>query len=56
MAKKTVLKLLLSKWGILSVDMQKAMVSDQGIVKADETVEFADNATAVEGEIVEEVA
>ncbi|NJO00329.1 MAG: recombinase RecT [Bacteroidia bacterium] len=29
MALKTVIKLLLSKWGILSVDMQKAMKEDQ---------------------------
>ncbi len=32
MAKKTVLKLLLSKWGILSVQMQKAMEVDQAVI------------------------
>ena len=32
MAMKTVLKLLLSKYGILSVEMQKAIVADQAIV------------------------
>ena len=29
MALKTVIKLLLSKWGILSVDMQRAIQDDQ---------------------------
>lgn len=33
MAKKTVIKLLLSKWGILSIDMQKAVEFDQAVVK-----------------------
>ena len=31
MAKKTVLKLLLSKWGILSIDMQRAIQDDQKV-------------------------
>jgi recombination protein RecT len=33
MGLKTVLKQLLSKWGILSVEMQRAIQSDQGIIK-----------------------
>lgn len=45
MAKKTVVKLLLSKFGPLSVEMQKAQVIDQSIVKDSDTleVEYADN-------------
>ena len=35
MCLKTVLKLLLSKYGILSVEMQRAIKFDQGIVKGD---------------------
>ena len=31
MAKKTVIKLLLSRWGILSIDMQKAITDDQKV-------------------------
>lgn len=42
MALKTVIKLLLSKWGILSVDMQKAMVADQKVFNGDVT-EYTDN-------------
>ena len=33
MAKKTVLKLLLSKFGILSIEMQTAQKVDQAIIK-----------------------
>jgi len=45
MGKKTVLKNMLSKWGILSIEMQKAMVADQGIIKDAETedIEYTDN-------------
>ncbi|HET9146154.1 MAG TPA: recombinase RecT [Sphingomicrobium sp.] len=34
MAKKTVIKLLLSKFGVLSIDMQKALKVDQAVVDA----------------------
>lgn len=43
MAKKTVLKLLLSKFGILSIEMQKAIQTDQAIVHEGERLEFADS-------------
>ena len=33
MAKKTVLKMLLSKFGILSIEMQRAQTFDQAIIK-----------------------
>jgi recombination protein RecT len=44
MALKTVIKLLLSKYGILSVDMQTAITVDQSIIKDAETmdVEYVD--------------
>lgn len=34
MAQKTVLKQLLSHWGILSIDMQKAIAADQAVVRS----------------------
>lgn len=37
MAKKTVLKNTLSKWGILSIEMQKAVIADQAVIKDMET-------------------
>ena len=45
MASKTVLKALLSKWGILSTEMQNAIRFDQGVVKSVETqeIEYLDN-------------
>jgi len=50
MAKKTVIKLLLSKFGIMSIEMQKAVQVDQAIVKADGELEYVDNANAIDTE------
>lgn len=46
MALKTVVKLLLSKWGVLSIEMQKAVTFDQGVVldhAGREVVTYPDN-------------
>ena len=43
MAKKTVLKQLLSKWGILSIDVQKAIQDDQKVYEASGEGTYADN-------------
>lgn len=43
MALKTVAKLGLSKYGILSVEMQKAIESDQAIITSDDKIEYPDN-------------
>ena len=51
MALKTVAKLGLSKYGVLSIEMQKAIESDQAIIKEDGTLEYSDN----ENEVVERV-
>jgi len=37
------LRQLLSKWGIMSVDMQKAYASDQAVIREDGTPEYVDN-------------
>jgi len=42
MAEKTILKRLLSKYGIMSVELQKAVVSDQAAINED-SVEYVDN-------------
>lgn len=44
MAKKTCLKLLLSKYGILSIEMQRAQTFDQAVVKNDLIEEDIDDA------------
>lgn len=41
MALKTVIKSLLSHWGIMSIEMQRALVSDQGVRKSLDTDEVA---------------
>lgn len=46
MASKTVLKLLLSKYGILSIDMQKAITSDQAIIDENGNEKYPDNEIA----------
>ena len=43
MAKKTVLKLLLSKWGILSIDMQRAIQDDQKVYDDGGNSNYSDN-------------
>lgn len=43
MAMKTVIKLLLSKWGILSVEMQKAIQDDQKVYDEDGDESYGDN-------------
>ena len=50
MAKKTVLKQLLSKWGILSIDtqMQRAIEDDQKVYDANGNGEYLDNPTNIE--------
>lgn len=66
MAKKTVLKLLLSKFGILSIEMQRAQTFDQSSIKSDLTVtdvddaeiEYVDNASQMEARkaLIEDVS
>lgn len=46
MALKTVLKALLSKWGILSVEMRQAIEHDQAVVDTDGTPVYVDNQPA----------
>lgn len=43
MAKKTLLKQLLSKWGILSIELQEAIIKDQSVIKEDGTPIYVDN-------------
>ena len=42
MAQKTVLKNMLSKWGILSIEMQRANMADDRSVEFDETGNMVD--------------
>lgn len=51
MAKKTMIRQLIGKWGIMSVEMQQAFVSDQGVIDADGTVRYVDNPQTVDVEV-----
>ena len=42
MARKTLIKLLLSKWGVLSVEMQKAITTDQAVTLEGGAIEYPD--------------
>lgn len=48
MAKKTMIRQLLSKWGIMSVEMQEAFIKDQAEMKADGTYDYIDAKVATE--------
>lgn len=54
MAEKTVMKLLLNRFAPLSVEMTKAVESDQAVIRDIDKVEYIDNDTikTIEGEIV----
>ena len=54
MAYKTMLRQLISKWGIMSIDMQSALDSDMGVIKEDGTVDYVYNVTeeSVEDNVV----
>lgn len=53
MAYKTMLRQLISKWGIMSIDMQRAVDGDMATIKEDGTPEYVDN-EPVEEPTVEE--
>ena len=58
MAFKTMLRQLISKWGIMSIDMISAMESDMGVIREDGTVDYVDNDmddnVAAEAEFIEQ--
>ena len=53
MAKKTMLRQLISKWGIMSIEMQKAFEADMGEIKDNGQVEYIDNEQASQDNIQE---
>lgn len=59
MAKKTMLRQLISKYGVMSIDMQNAYESDMAVINEDGSKEYVDNedvtpnTTVVDAEIVD---
>lgn len=57
MAYKTMLRQLISKWGIMSIDMMSAMDADMAVINEDGTKSYVENepeADVIDAEIVEE--
>ena len=54
MAQKTVLRNLLSKWGILSIEMQKAILTDESDADEQE-VDIKDVTSDVESNVIEAI-
>lgn len=58
MAMKTMLRQLISKWGVMSIDMASAMEYDMAVINEDGTKTYVDNRpdpAFVEAEVVQEV-
>ena len=47
MAYKTMLRQLISKWGIMSIDMQQAVEKDMATINTDGTYEYVDNEESI---------
>lgn len=54
MAFKTLLRQLISKWGIMSIDMQTAYEGDMAVINEDGSKNYVDNVPDAEFEIVEQ--
>ena len=54
MAFKTLLRQLISKWGIMSIEMQTAYESDMAVINEDGSKDYVDNVPDAEFEIVEQ--
>ena len=52
MAFKTMLRQLISKWGIMSTELQNALVSDMAIIREDGNKEYVDNVEFEETPVV----
>ena len=53
MAYKTMLRQLISKWGVMSIDMQTALESDYAVINEDGTKSYVETEDVIEAEAVE---
>ena len=56
MAKKTMIRMLLSKWGIMSVEMQQAYINDMSVIDEDGTARYVDNQNTIEEQVHEDIS
>lgn len=54
MAEKTMIRQLLSKWGMLSVELVQAYDSDMAVINEDGTKDYVENEDVIDKEVVEE--
>lgn len=55
MAKKTMLRQLISKWGIMSTEFQSAFESDQAVIRDDGAIDYVDNGEVTVEDVEAEV-
>lgn len=53
MAVKTMLRQLISKWGIMSIEFQKAYEADMGVIREDDSVDYVDRVEVPDIEVVD---
>lgn len=56
MAYKTMLRQLISKWGIMSIEMMSALDSDMAVIREDGTKDYVDNDEVIETDSCESAA
>ena len=56
MAYKTMLRQLISKWGIMSIEMATALESDMAVIREDGTKDYVDNDEVIEADSCENTA
>lgn len=56
MAAKTIIRQLISKWGVMSIDMQRAFDSDMGVIDKNGNVKYVDNEQSIEDRVAEDIA
>ena len=54
MAMKTMLRQLISKWGIMSIDLQTAVTKDMAVIHEDGSAEYVENDMEDQPEVVAE--
>jgi len=54
MARKTLIKLLLSKYAPLTTDLQKAILADQAVIREDDKLDYVDNTPVLSEDIAKD--
>lgn len=55
MAKKTLIRQLINKWGVMSIEMQKAYEADMAVIDENGTARYVDNTQDIEEVVAEEI-